>query len=487
MLKFDDFELLKQYYLYGGPKTNIKSTQLVRCFFYSWQYSSTRDKQKIVNIWKNTYFEYINFGLGFLRGKEKSLLRSFDFPIIKEWFEWCKRKNNRINQLMQDELSKRGRQELFDEISKYAPYDIFSIKSYVVENAESLSIETVAFMLFVYVCVRKDYKTDEEVFFLRNELDSINSSLWQGVIRKIYSLIKDDMEMCSLFKEHLHEEFKENVETYFISQDSQPSTFSILQKVEFKLDWHNVEFKKDSIVINPPADKTIKFLPKEIRLIGSKASFNYLKDYFDIKMPDIYCVAYKMQVEVKSEMELERAILYNSGQYKNYIVKKGKTIKSMLTNKKEIMSFEKSYNSGLKIDSNYLKKYNSVYINRLIELQADNYRVIPLDEQFVYSNGNAFTEEAFIFTREMKYSPRHLMAIIENVNPDRATLIFTINKKNYVETINMIYDYMAGGDYNKRSSLRNFEKLKENIDIIDFKASNHDNIFSWKERLGCFW
>jgi len=152
------------------------------------------------------------------------------------------------------------------------------------------------------------------------------------------------------------------------------------------------------------------------------------------------------------------------------------------------MSFEESYEAGLNIDSNYLKKYDSVYINHLMELQSNNYRVIPLRESFVYyNNGFPFTEEAFMFTIEMSSTPEYLMVVIENVNPDRATLIFTINKNNYLKTINMIYDYMTGSNYNKRSSMKIFyEKRDDNKDIINFKNNKHDNFYSWRGRLGRF-
>ena len=474
MLKFDNFELLKQYYLYDG----LLGFPFPRFPNDSWQYSSMKVKQEIINIWKDTYFEYINFGLDFLKEKEKSLLRSFDLSIVKEWLSWCERKNNRTNQLMQDELSKRGKQELFDEISKYAPYDIFSIKSYVVKNAENLSIEMVAFMLLVYVCVRKDYKTDEEVSFFKSELDNIDSLLWKKVIRTINCLIKDDVKMCSLFRYHLHEDFRRDVETFVISQKAQSSIISKSHRANFKLDWQNVEFKKDSIVIYPSPYNIVKFKPKEISLKGSRQVFNFLKKNFYDKIPEVYCVAYKMQVEVISEMELEMAILYISELYKDYIARKGVI---------GCMNFEECYEVGLNIDSNYLKKYDSRYLDCLIELQSDNYRVIPLKEYFVYRDGGYLLEEAFMFTREMKKSPDHLMVIIENVNPDRATLIFTINKNNYMKTINMIYDYMVGRDYNKRSLLRiHAEKQIDNKDIVDFKANNHDYYYSWKRRLGRF-
>lgn len=641
MLNFDNFRLLYRSCCQNGISIIADENQI---------------ENDLVCFRDVLYYEYIGFGIQNLRDYA-SRSHQLVYKILNIWLGYCQYKNDTIVSYVQDELTKQNKQDLFDEIKKYAPYDIFSIISYVKEEKEKISIFKLAFMFDCYLLFRSQAYCSscckEEIPILIKEVDKVSDVLW----RTLMKYMNEDKKM----REHLPSEYKEivspllfmeqpkikvdtldndeldcgedvgvedllwifvnkpsrkiaeriflykTIRRLFISfvcctdqtiqryiynffckkygkkivleewertirefgpicvesdiknaisiaiQQSVPPLYvllrlfftyesnklreqfilneiftiirtsykvkniadkillvcanyviflylyknscneiglnkkiGILQKVEFKLDWHNVEFKNDSIVINPPADKTIKFLPKEIRLIGSKASFNYLRDYFDVKMPDIDCVAYKMQVEVESAIELERAILYISGQYKNYIVKKGKTLKSMLTNKKEKMNFEKSYNAGLKIDYNYLKKYNSVYINRLIELQSNKYRVIPLSEQFVYSNGNAFTEEAFMFTREMRYSPNHLMVIIENVNPDRATLIFTVNKKNYRETINMIYDYMAGGDYNKRSSLRNFEKLKNYKDIIDFKASNHDNTYSWKGRLGYY-
>lgn len=259
----------------------------------------------------------------------------------------------------------------------------------------------------------------------------------------------------------------------------------LFEERHFTLNWHDVEFKKDIIVINPPEkNKSVKFVPKEVRLMGSKPSFNYLKDYFDIKMPDVSCTAYKMQLTIDSPISLEKAILDISKISKKYPAKKMQ--KSLVFVKtRDVECFSKAYDMGLTIDSSYLKKYNSAYIDYLITLHSKNYRVVPCLEVLAHSD-NDVSEDSFFFTVEYTKNEEYLILIMENVNPNRATLLFLVRKESYIKDLNEIYDFMSGMEVNKRSTIKvNNARLKE-CGVVAFKAVNHGYLYEWQQAIRCW-
>lgn len=258
----------------------------------------------------------------------------------------------------------------------------------------------------------------------------------------------------------------------------------LLTRKQFTLNWHDVEFKKDLIVVNPPKNKSVKFVPTEIKLIGSKPSFNYLKDYFDIKMPDVSCTAYKMQLTIDSPISLEKAILDISKISKKYPAKKMQ--KSLVFVKtRDVECFSKAYDMGLTIDSSYLKKYNSAYIDYLITLHSKNYRLVPCLEVLAHSD-NDVSEDSFFFTVEYTKNEEYLILIMENVNPNRATLLFLVRKESYIKDLNEIYDFMSGMEVNKRSTIKvNNARLKE-CGVVAFKAVNHGYLYEWQQAIRCW-
>ena len=61
-------------------------------------------------------------------------------------------------------------------------------------------------------------------------------------------------------------------------------------------------------------------------------------------------------------------------------------------------------------------------------------------------------EASFIFTA--KSWDGRVFVIIENVNPDRSTLLFKIERDMYMTALHTIFDYIQSDVINKRSAIR---------------------------------
>ena len=88
------------------------------------------------------------------------------------------------------------------------------------------------------------------------------------------------------------------------------------------------------------------------------------------------------------------------------------------------ISFNTCLEKSKYLTDNEIKKYKSKYLNTLISLQNKNYKIIPIIETLTYKN-MVYIEDAFIFTICVKQNPI-IRIIIENINPNRATIVFNM-------------------------------------------------------------
>ena len=127
--------------------------------------------------------------------------------------------------------------------------------------------------------------------------------------------------------------------------------------------------------------------------------------------------------------------------------------------------------------SSRTEKYKSDYINFLVKMQDYDYKVIPCVERLAHSNSD-ITEYAFLFS--IKCSSGKILIVHENVNPDRATLLFLVKKENFNQSIREIYDFLQSAEINKRSSLRDKNVEIKDAGILSYRSINHDDLYSWK-------
>lgn len=256
------------------------------------------------------------------------------------------------------------------------------------------------------------------------------------------------------------------------------SSFSILRKQEWILDWKCVKFKNGYFVVVPPVDESIKFKPEAISKPGVIESYNYLKEYLNDRLAPVRCSVEEMKLTIYDTIRLDEAIA------KFATVSKQRAIRSSGTNNTRIspqqMSFKQALSKAQKMTAEEFEKYKSEYINYLVKLQSKKYKVIPCVERLSHAN-NDVTEFAFMFSIECRSGS--ILIVHENVNPDRSTLLFWVKEAAYDKAIREIYDFLQSAEINKRSSLRGGSIDVGNVGVIRYKSINHDDVWSWKKSM----
>lgn len=258
------------------------------------------------------------------------------------------------------------------------------------------------------------------------------------------------------------------------------SSFDILNKKEWILDWRCVKFKSGYFVILPPEDKTVIFKPKAFVYPQVVESYNYLREYLNERLDPIRCYVHKMQIEIYDKFKLDEAI----GRFAT--ATKQRAIRTRATNpiKKDFvpsqMSFKQALSKAQKMTEEEFHKYKSKYIDFLVTQQSESYKIIPCVEKLSYANNDS-TEYSFIFS--VKCRNGNIMVVHENVNPDRSTLIFIVHKMSFKEAIREIYDFLQGAEINKRSSLRSGSVSLNRKMIIAHRSVNHEDLNTWKRSI----
>lgn len=257
------------------------------------------------------------------------------------------------------------------------------------------------------------------------------------------------------------------------------SSFSILRKQEWILDWKCVKFKNGYFVVVPPVDESIKFKPLAISKPGVIESYNYLKEYLNDRLAPVRCSVEEMKLTIYDTIRLDEAIA------KFATASKQRTIKSTGTSSTvriapQQMSFKQAMSKAQQMTTEEFEKYKSEYINHLVKLQSKNYKVIPCVERLSHANSDV-TEYAFMFSIECRSG--NILIVHENVNPDRSTLLFWVKGTAYDNAIREIYDFLQSAEINKRSSLRGGSIDVGNAGVVRYKSINHDDIWSWRKAL----
>ena len=191
----------------------------------------------------------------------------------------------------------------------------------------------------------------------------------------------------------------------------------------FFLNWENVLFKNGYYIINPSSQQKKQFIPLIVKSPQSLECYNYMIKYIERKLPKIRCQINGNTLTVIDTVNLDNAFLmiveYTKQQdyLKQNVIDKSKKINKI--------SFNTCLEKSKYLTDNEIKKYKSKYLNTLISLQNKNYKIIPIIETLTYKN-MVYIEDAFIFTICVKQNPI-IRIIIENINPNRATIVFNIH------------------------------------------------------------
>ena len=256
------------------------------------------------------------------------------------------------------------------------------------------------------------------------------------------------------------------------------SSFNVLRKREWTLDWKYVNFRNGYFVVSSPENGIIKFNPLAVSYPGVLESFNYLKDYLNDRLYPVRCFVEEMKLTIYDRIRLDEAIAKFTKVSKQRAIK---TTSESMTNRiaPQQMPFKQAISQAQQMTPEEFKKYKSKYIDYLVSLQSKNYKVIPCVERLSHANSDT-TEYAFLFSIECISGK--ILIVHENVNPDRSTLLFLIDKNSYDRSIRSIYDFLQSAEINKRSSIRE-GSISYHDGIIDYKSINHDDLSSWQKAI----
>lgn len=310
-----------------------------------------------------------------------------------------------------------------------------------------------------------------------------------------YSIIARQAKIINIFnlsekRQRSIEKFSKRLLVYLDKNDAEKnllnkkdrSSFVILQKREWILDWNCVMFKNGYMVIYAHSSSNVKFKPLKTYVNGSMESFNYLKKYLNERLPPVRCEIVELELRIIDEINFNKAIQQFAIAARQGIIKiKQNGVHVIAT--PQPMSFTQALSKAKQMTPEDFQKYKSKYIDYLVSLQSKNYKVIPCVERLAHMNSDN-TEYAFMFSIEC--SSGRILIVHENVNPDRSTLLFLVKKEDYNRSIREIYDFLQSAEVNKRSSLRDRSLEIKNAGIVSYRSINHDDLYSWKQTISIY-
>ena len=263
---------------------------------------------------------------------------------------------------------------------------------------------------------------------------------------------------------------------------SSHSSFNVMQKREWILDWNQVMFKNGYMVIYAQSTSTIKFKPLKTYVRGSLESFNYLKKYLNERLPPVRCEIVALELKIIDEINFNEAIQQFAKAARQGVIKVKRGVANSI-NSPLPMSFSQALSRAKQMKPEDFQKYKSKFIDYLVTLQSKEYKVIPCVERLAHTTGDT-SEYAFMFSIEC--SSGKVLIVHENVNPDRSTLLFIVRKESFDKSIREIYDFLQSAEINKRSSLRDKSIEIENAGILSYRSINHDDLYSWKQTISTY-
>ena len=260
------------------------------------------------------------------------------------------------------------------------------------------------------------------------------------------------------------------------------SSFNILQKREWILDWNCVMFKRGHIVIYARQDLGFKFSPTEVSVSKSMESFNYLKKYLNERLSPVRCEIVGLKLRIIDRINFDDAIQQFATAARQGIIRTGSG-RTKVISSPQPMSFSQALSKAKQMTEEEFRKYKSKYIDFLVMEQSKQHKVIPCVERLSHANSDT-TEYAFLFS--LNCNSGRILIVHENVNPDRSTLLFLVKHEYYDQSIRSIYDFLQGAEVNKRSNLRSKDLELDNAQIVSYKSINHDDLYSWKQTISTY-
>ena len=243
------------------------------------------------------------------------------------------------------------------------------------------------------------------------------------------------------------------------------------------LKWENVQFHNGYYVFTPKAHYENTPIPLKVKEPFCLQSFNYITQYFQQRLPKIRYQIYKNgDIKILDTIKFQNAILMIAQEHKQATIEKRAfnpdTKKSNPTNTLQAAIFR-----GQQMTLADFRKYKSLFIDFLVSKQNRKYKIVPMTEGLDHTT-SSHGEDAFLFT--VHVSSEQVNIILENVNPARSTIIFTVLQNEYMKALNTIYTFMQGDTVNKRSEIRCHAYNMKPYGIVRYRSINHDSYSSWR-------
>lgn len=263
------------------------------------------------------------------------------------------------------------------------------------------------------------------------------------------------------------------------AKKKQVSSFDALHAKSWILDWNCVMFKRGHAIVYSRSDMPVKFKPTNIQIPNSLESFNYLRNYLNERLEPVRCSIINQKLTIVDNINFSKAIQQFAAAARQGLIRTDgrsrKNIGAPLS-----MSFSQAISKAKSMTPEEFKKYKSKYIDYLVELQSEDYKVIPCVERLAHTNSD-ITEYAFMFSIKRKCGD--VLIVYENVNPDRSTLLFMIKEESYDKSIRAIYEFLQSPEINKRSGIRDKDIQISEKGIKGYRSINHDDIWSWRKTI----
>ena len=257
------------------------------------------------------------------------------------------------------------------------------------------------------------------------------------------------------------------------------SVFNATATKTWVLDWECVTFKDGYFTVWCPSSSSVRFKPLNVYAKESTGALNYLRAYLKKKIPPIYCTieGKHNKLVISDPVRLNEAIQFFAREARQHAVK---VSRNASTPQPLRMSFSQAMSKARQMTASDCRKYKSRFIDFLVDLQDERYKVIPCTERLAHS-GSDTMEFAFMFT--VKCRSGKLLIVHENVNPDRSTLLFIIKEDNYMKNVRSLYDFLQSAEINKRSAIRSEDFEFDELGVDWYGSINHDEYDNWSWKI----
>lgn len=247
---------------------------------------------------------------------------------------------------------------------------------------------------------------------------------------------------------------------------------------EFELQWDDVKFYNGYYVFEP----NLKSMAGRLRVEPlrkedgrCRRSFMSILGHFNNRMPKItYRITKNFRIKINNDPDFEEALIF--------LAKKNKQRETEELEHKDKklhkLCFAEAMERASSMTVEELIRNKNKYFDFLIAHQMKEYRVVPITENVAHTNSR-HDEDSFIFT--LKSHDGHPFIIVENINIDRASMVFKTRAERYEEALYAVFEYVQSDRINKRSFVRGGALDFKNSGVVQCKSIDHDD--EWKRRM----